>query len=99
MLRRAVVDARNEETSANGGDHSGDNHHADNSGTAEDHPDHGDRVADKVAKDDKTTPPRTPWTVPVLLWRDPATIPPRGVFYRHASAPRLLAPTHPPHAP
>lgn len=86
MLRRAVVDARNEETSANGGDHSGDNHHADNSGTAEDHPDHGDRVADKVAKDDKTTPPRTPWTVPVLLWRDPATIPRREFLYGHAYA-------------
>jgi hypothetical protein len=32
---------------------------------------------------DKIAAPRTPWTVPVLTWRDPATIPRRIFLYGH----------------
>jgi AAA domain/Bifunctional DNA primase/polymerase, N-terminal len=35
------------------------------------------------AHEDEDEQPRTPWTVPVLTWRDPATIPRRKFLYGH----------------
>jgi hypothetical protein len=53
---------------------------SDDQGTAGDH-DGGDDNAD--TNSDGATSPRTPWTVPVLPWRDPEMIPRRVFLYGH----------------
>jgi 5S rRNA maturation endonuclease (ribonuclease M5) len=49
---------------------------------AGDHDD-GDHAATNKTNSNKATSPRPPWTVPVLPWRDPETIPRRVFLYGH----------------
>jgi 5S rRNA maturation endonuclease (ribonuclease M5) len=56
---------------------------ASNGGHDDGHADDSTDTDKPITDSDKATPPRTPWTAPVLIWRNPEMIPRRVFLYGH----------------